>query len=400
MKKNRTYELSKRLLFTFIMLFIYVVGRNIILYGINEGAYSIKELNQENLLNSVLTGDRNQYTIFALGIMPYITVSIIVQIVLAILGKDVRNHISKIKLDNITLFATLIFIIALALTKVNSLVFRQDLGVDLLTLKKLSCIEMIFGAMIIYFMAKSNAEYGIGGQTPFIIINIITSLINTKVSYKDDMFLAIAIVSMLIIALTIFMEKKTIKIPVQRVSIHNEYAKNSFIEYKLNPTGMMPVMLAVSFFAIPQVIIKLLVYVFKDSVVLNNINNNFSLNTSFGIIVYLAIVFIITFVFAFVMLSPNDMSDMLQRSGDSIVGVYAGDKTRKYIRNKLLILCFISGIVLCLIMGTSLFASTKGIVSSELALFPSTLMMFVGNIISIITEIKTYYKYDSYKFFV
>ena len=100
------------------------------------------------------------------------------------------------------------------------------------------------------------------------------------------------------------------------------------------------------------------------------------------------------------MLAPGDMAEQLQKSGDSIVGIYAGKKTKKYLRRKLLLLAFFSGCVLCLLMGTSLRLSLMGKISPELALFPSTSTILTGLLCPLYREVKAYRKFDSYSFFI
>ena len=78
LKHTRTHELLKRLLITIAILALYLIGRNILIYKIDVSAYHLDEIDQQNLLYSYLTGDRYKYTIFSLGIMPYITSSLII----------------------------------------------------------------------------------------------------------------------------------------------------------------------------------------------------------------------------------------------------------------------------------------------------------------------------------
>ena len=100
------------------------------------------------------------------------------------------------------------------------------------------------------------------------------------------------------------------------------------------------------------------------------------------------------------MLAPGEMAEQLQKGGDSITGVYAGKKTKKYLRNRILLLSIVSGVILCLMVGASLGLSLRGEIPSELALFPSTAMILIGILCPIYQEVKTYRKFDSYSFFI
>ena len=116
--------------------------------------------------------------------------------------------------------------------------------------------------------------------------------------------------------------------------------------------------------------------------------------------VYLGIVFILNILFSFIMLAPGEMADHLQKGGDSIVGIYAGKKTKRYLRRKLLLLAFCRGCVLCLLMGVSLGLALREEISSDLALLPATAMILTGLLCPLYREVKAYWKFDSYSFFI
>ena len=105
-------------------------------------------------------------------------------------------------------------------------------------------------------------------------------------------------------------------------------------------------------------------------------------------------------IFSFIMLSPGEMAEQLQKGGDSIVGVYAGKRTKRYLRRKLLILSVFSGFVLCFLMGIPLNMSLRGEIPSDLALMPATAMILIGIICPLYQEVKAYGKFDSYSFFI
>lgn len=119
-----------------------------------------------------------------------------------------------------------------------------------------------------------------------------------------------------------------------------------------------------------------------------------------GVVVYLGIIFALNLIFSFIMLMPGGMAEQLQRGGDSIVGIYAGKKTKRFLRRKLLLLSIISGCILSSMMGISLNRALRGEISSELALFPATGMILAGMLCSLYREIKIHRKFDAYSFFI
>ena len=259
---------------------------------------------------------------------------------------------------------------------------------------------MTAGALIIHKMANVNKEWGVGGQTPIILVNVLDNLASTIEKFSWEELRKSVFLCLVMTIVILLMENILLRIPVQRVSIHNTYADKSYIALKLAPIGVMPVMFAVSFFMIPQLAVRFLMLLNQDSTALKSIYGSLNLTTVTGAVIYLGIIFILNMVFSFIMLAPNDMAEQLQKSGDSIVGIYAGRKTRRYLRRKLLLLTFFSGCVLCLLMGISLGLSLGGEISSELALFPATAMILAGILCPLYREMRAYRKFDSHTFFI
>ena len=105
LKKNKTHELKRRLLLTILILAIYMVGRSLLLYNVDPAAYQLEELNSQNIMISMISGDRYQYTVFALGIMPYITSMLLMWIFMAIRGAEFKARFSPQKMERVTLMS-------------------------------------------------------------------------------------------------------------------------------------------------------------------------------------------------------------------------------------------------------------------------------------------------------
>ena len=384
---------------TVLILAIYMVGRSFLLYNVDPAAYELEELNSQNIMISMISGDRYQYTVFALGIMPYITSTLIMWIFMAIRGAEFKARFSPQKMERVALTLMIGVAVASAVSRADSLVFKKS-SMDIQALKIIAVAEMTAGAVVIYKIASINKEGGIGGQTPIILVNILDNLAATIQRYTWVEFHKPVLLCLIMAAVVLTMENILIRIPVQRVSIHNIYADKSYIAFKLDPIGVMPVMFAVSFFMLPQLAVRFLLLFYEENRTLQFIYGKLNLTTPEGVAIYLGIVFALNFIFSFIMLAPADMAEQLQKSGDSIVGVYAGKRTKRYLRGKLLLLIFFSGCVLCLLMGISLGLSLKGEILPDLALFPATATILTGILCPLYREIKAYWKFDSYSFFI
>lgn len=399
LKKVKTHELRNRFLFTLLILAVYLAGRSILLYNVDPAAHQLEELNSQNIMISMISGDRYQYTLFALGIMPYITSTLIVWLFMAIRGSEFRSRFSPRKTKRLTLILMISIALAYAMSRADGLIFKTtDIPEE--ALRAIAILEMTIGAVIIHIMANLNKEHGIGGQTPVIFVNILDNLVSTIQKFSWEELTRPLILCLIMVVVILVMENRIIRVPVQRVSIHNEYADKSYIAFKLDPIGVMPVMFAVTFFMLPQLVLRFLLFLFEENASLQHTYERMKMTDIVGAAVYLGIIFTLNILFSFIMLSPGEMAEQLQKGGDSIVGIYAGRKTKKYLRSKVLKLSIFSGCIMCFLMGISLGLSLNGEISSELALFPATGMILTGVSCTICREVKTYWIFDSYSFFV
>lgn len=399
MKTNKIHELGKRFLSTLLILAVYMAGRSLLLYNVDSAAYQLEELNSQNIMISMISGDRYQYTLFALGVMPYIMASLIMWIFMAVLGTEFRNRFSPRKTQRLTWILMLSLSIAMAVSRVDNLVFKaSNLTTD--TLKAIAVLEMTAGALMIYKMTEWNREHGIGDRMPIILVNILDNLVSTIQKFTWEELSRPLLLCLIMAAVMLVMENKLLRLPVQRVSIHNEYADKSYIAFKPNPIGVMPVMFAITFFMLPRLIVGFFLSLYENNTTLQSIYERLDLTDIIGASVYLGIIFMLDVGFSFIMLMPGEMAEQLQRGGDSIVGIYAGRKTKRYLRRTVLRLSVFSGCILCLMMGTSLGLSLKGEIPSELAMLPATAMILTGILCSLYREVKTYRKFDSYSFFI
>lgn len=382
-----------------MILTVYMVGRSLLLYHIDPAAYELAELDTQNIMISMISGDRYQYTLFALGIMPYITATLLIWIFMAVKGAEFRARFSPQKTERYTLIFMIFIAASFAISRADELVFKES-ALDPQVLRAIAVLEMIIGAIIIYRMAFLNKERGIGGQTPLILVNVLDNLFSTIRRFPWEEISKLLVLCLVMAGVILIMENVMIRIPVQRVSIHNVYAEKSYIAFKLDPIGVMPVMFAVSFFMIPQLIVRFLLILNEDNVTLKLINERMNLTNLSGAAIYLGIIFALNIIFSFIMFSPGEMAEQLQKGGDSIVGVYAGKRTKRYLRRKLLILSVFSGFVLCFLMGIPLNMSLRGEIPSDLALMPATAMILIGIICPLYQEVKAYGKFDSYSFFI
>lgn len=398
---KKSHELRNHLMWTALILGLFLIGRNIMLYRADVSAFEKQQQSVQGILVNMISGDRNRCSVLALGIMPYMTASIFVQFGVVFLPENLKKRISKRKMDNFIYRFTFVLACFWAYSRAKELTYiTKGAMFGKNGLQIISVTEMVVGAMIIVVMLNLNKEKGVGQQTPIILVNIIEGLYTTIAENYADITLTLAFICFGTLIITVIMENVEVRLPVQRVSINNDYADKNYIAFKLNPIGIMPVMFATSVFMLIKYLLYFIGGLIPDNKTLLNINAHMDFTSRLGVMVYLGVVVLFTIVFSFVMLTPGTMAENLQKSGDSIVNIYAGRSTTRYLRLVLLTLSLISGVVLAATMSVSLLLALKEDMVHEVAMLPSSIMIFVGIVASFVDEANGYIKFDLYKFFI
>lgn len=399
--RRQSFELPKRVLCTLVVLIIFLIGRNIVLYGVDVSSIQGHQTSTQDFVISMLSGDRYMSSFFALGITPYITASMLLLLIFVFFPNDVKKRISQQKMEMITMIIAGILSLIYACVRSSELKYVKDNPYfDSFGLQLITIISLTIGAFIIIGLMKLNKEHGIGQQLPIILFNIIDGLYTTISGNITSIHYDLILICLEVFVITIIMECVEVKIPIQRVSIDNIYADKSYIAFKLNPIGVMPVMFSTSIFLLIKYIIYFLGEVFPNVESLVWLNAHMNMNEVTGVWIYLFIILLFTILFSFIMLSPDDLARNLQRAGDSIVNVYAGKVTLRYFRLVIFILSLLSGFVMACCMGISFFLAIDTNLNQQVAMLPSSLMMLVSIFSNLLNEINGYRKFDSYRFFL
>ena len=334
----------------------------------------------------------------ALGLMPYMASMIISMLAFAIIGKEMRSRVSPRKRERLSFILTVIIALIQARSRADELTYVQN-APDLIFVKAVVIIEMVAMAVALQCVLMWNQKRGLGGMMPVMIVNLIDTLIRSLAGVDLESIQMLLFITFVGVVVTLIMEIYLVKIPVQRVSIHNEYADKNYIAYKLNPIGLMPIMFATAIFTLLKLLFELINNLLPN-VTLESILQVMDLSQPVGVLIYLGVVLLLTLSFAMLMLSPGSAAEDLQKGGDSIVGVYAGKPTARFLRLRLLAISLLSAFVMIVFMGLSLMQALNGTVATQIAMLPSTAMMLVSFFCTIVIEISSYRRFDSYKPFI
>ena len=394
-------ELRKRILFTLGLLLVYRLGSFVTLPGVNHAALEAftQSFADDNslmgLLNVFSGGAFSQASIFALGVMPYITASIIIQlmgIMVPYFRKMQREGESgRRKMNQWTRFLTIAVLLLQAPAYLKSTVMRYNavsMGED--TFIYTSTIILIAGTMFIMWLGEKITDKGIGnGVSLIIMIGIVARLPHAfleefmfQVSASGSIIMLIvelvflAMVFMLAIAIV----QAVRKIPVQyakRIVGNKQYGGvRQYIPLKLNAANVMPIIFAQALMFIPGLIWG------GQWLDIQSFWYNFTL---------FALVIAFTYFYTAIIVNPQMMADDMKRNGGFIPGVKPGKSTVTYIDNIMTRITLPGSIFLAIITVLPAIAMTIGISQGFAYFFGGTsLLIMVGVVLDTIKQIESY----------
>lgn len=360
--KNK--DIRKRVGFTLMALFVFVVGTTIPVPG-TEGA--ISDLGIWDLYDAIAGGALKQFSIFALGVMPYISASIIT----SILQMDIVPYFTELKesgaagrqkINQINRYLGLI--IAFLQGFAMAFAFVKGSNVTAFTYIKIATI-LTGGTAFLLWLADQITQKGIGnGVSLLIMAGIISTIPNmfsstfkalvldntSSMAFGIGSFALFIIAYILIIVGIVFIEKSERRIPIQYANQSSSAygAKQNYIPFKLNSASVMPVIFASVIFTIPTFIAGLMD---KNSAFVEFVTKYVNYTTPVGFCVYVVIIMLFSFFYTFLTVNPEELSKNLNRQGGYIPGVRPGKETKDYISTVLSRITLVGALFIVLIAG-------------------------------------------------
>ncbi len=397
--EKKTPVLNYKLTYTAIIILVYLLGRGIPLCGVDVSAYKGLTGDAETLLIQVVGGDANQYSLFTLGMSPYMLSMIFIQILTVFRNAGKRVRLSPKRMNRMQLVLTMVFALYQAVMRVQQLHFKVS-GSVLVLVRTAAVAEMIAGVTLIMWLAGRNRKYGLGGHTILIYINILDGILKTLIRHSIPELLVPLAVAVAVMAVTLIMEGGEKRIPMQRISIYSVYADKNYLAIKLNPVGIMPVMFSTAFFMLPQMAAAGLHLIFPENETIIWWQENLVLTELAGIRVYIAILYVLTIGFAMIIISPAGIAEQFLKGGDSIMNLHAGQETRRYLTRQVLGIGFFGATVMSICLGIPMLLQLKGGISRELVMLPASVMILTGLWYSLDQEVKVLKSFETYKPFI
>lgn len=423
--KNR--EIVDRIFFTIMILFIFRLGAAIKVPGVTVQDLSFQTNDAFGLMNLLGGGTLQSFSVFALGVSPYITASIIVQL----LSMDVLPAFSELskqgqygrkKMEMATRYLTLMLGAVQAYGVIKTMENQA-----FITLKDTSfwtyayiITILLAGSMLTMWLGDQISQKGIGNGISMIIFAGIVSSLPLQITRAYQTWLAdkvgqgssqiligvlqfgVYLLSfILIIGFITFIESSKRKIPVQHAGKGGQtrkMAQASFLPIKINSAGVIPVIFASSIMMAPSIIASFITGANLDAEWLNIFNssaltkmpgiNGTEWSMPWGLMIYIGLTVMFCFFYAKLQINPEQLAENFQKNGSYIPGVRPGNETARYVSKVLNRITVIGASALAFIAALPLvLVLLKVVPDQSLALGGTGLIIVVGVAIELNTQI-------------
>jgi preprotein translocase subunit SecY len=411
-------DLRRRLTITFMFILIYRLGCFVVLPGISpqdlEAMRSFTDSGLMQLLDMFSGGAFSQASIFALGIMPYITASIVIQLlgmVLPSFQKMQREGESgRMKLNQYTRYLTVIILLVQAPAYLINLQYQVNAAgghahMSGLTMFYLS-IVLTAGAMFIMWLGEKITDKGIGnGISMIILVGIIARFpgaimqeFTSRLSTAQGglvMFLVEIIILFAVTAGAVMLVQGTRKVPVQyakRIVGNKQYGgARQYIPLKVNAANVMPIIFAQALMFIPITLAGFGAHA-QESGVLGWISRTFSdMNGFWYNAVYFLMILAFTYFYTAITVRPTDMAEQMKKNSGFIPGVKPGKKTAEYLDSIMSRITLPGSIFLGIVAILPAFARYFGVNQQFAQFFGGTsLLITVGVVLDTLQQIETH----------
>lgn len=412
--KNK--DLRGRVLFTLLVILIYRIGCVITVPGVDSSSLTFANNDLFTLMNVLGGGSLASFSLFALGISPYITASIIVQLLSMGILKSLKDlskegEKGRKKMDQATRVTSLVLAIVQGIGVIMTMKNQYGLkGVngDFTTWDYIFITtSLVAGSVFVMWLADKITQKGIGnGVSMIIFVGIVASVPNQlKQAYdlfigstfetgtSEEIFTGVcrmglyALSYVVMIIFVTFIEKCVRKVPLQQSQNTVKMGKDvHHFPVKLNPSGVMPVIFASSFMMAIVTIINLISGAVKNvetKQTLSRVSAVFNYSTPvngvyWGLIIYIVLIFAFTFFWTNLQLNVKDISERLAKENSFIPGIRQGKETEKYLFGVINRVAFVGSLVLILIAVIPVLLTIIFNLNSAIAFGGTSVIILVG----------------------
>ena len=396
-------DLRKKILFTFLGLFIFKLGTTIVVPGIDQEALGTNSLGFLELINAMGGGALEQFSIFALGVMPYISASIIIQL----LQMDIIPYFSELakqggtgraKLNQITRYLGII--LAFVQGYVFSFAFVSNgTPVDYLTY----ALILTAGTALLLWIGDQITAKGVGNGISLIIMagiiatlpNMFMEAFNSLVITTSTQAMVLGIIKFILFVLlyvgivigVVYVEGAERRLPIQYANRSTSMGgkQQNYIPFKLNSAGVIPVIFASAIVTIPGMIAQ----VIKNDGFTLFVSKYLSQTSTTGFILYIVCIFGFAYFYTFFQLKPKELAENLSKNGGYIPGIRPGDETVKYVSKVLKRITTVGALSLAIIAALPIVFGMISTMPTSVSVGGTGLLIVVG------VALETYKQVDS-----
>ena len=385
-------DLRHRIYFTLGALLIFILGISIRVPGTQDLTSNLGFL---ELINTMGGGALKNFSIFALGVMPYITASIIMQL----LQMDVIPYFSELskqgptgrqKLNQITRYMGIIFAFIEGYAFAFAFIGKTVTPMEYLYIS----IVLTAGTSFLLWLGDQITQKGIGnGMSLIIMAGIIATLPQMFIDAFKSLivfegtaqvitlgiikFLIFVIIYFAIVIGVIFIQESERRIPIQYANKSTNAfgsAAQSFMPIRINSAGVIPVIFASSLLSIPSIIAQ----VVKNEGFAVFVQKYLTYTTPVGFLIYIIFIFFFAYFYTFVQLKPEEFAKNLQENGGYIPGIRPGEETKKHISKVLSRLTVLGASFLVVIAGLPILFSKFTSLPTSVSIGGTGLLIVVG----------------------
>ncbi len=420
----RIADIRKKIVFTLLMLVIFRLGTFIPVPYTNKEA--IDFMNQQNVfgfLNTFGGGALQNFSILAMGIMPYITASIIMQL----LQMDVvpkftewkkQGEMGRKKIAQVTRYGTIVlaFVQAIAMS-IGFNAMAGGLLIEDPNITKILVIAVVLtsGTAFLMWLGEQITANGVGNGISIIIFaGIVAAVPNgVKQLYSQffinpgaDLFINIVIVALIVLVVlavtvgVIYIQQAERKIPIQ-------YAKklvnrspvgghSTHLPLKVNAAGVIPVIFAIAFIVAPRTVASF----FEGSKAATYIEMVFDYTQPIGMVLYVVLIIAFTYFYTFVQVNPEQMAENLQKQGGYIPGIRPGRNTETYLTRVMYRLTFVGSIFLAAVSVLPILLGGIAKLPTAVQIGGTSLLIVVGVALQTMKQLESQLVKRHYKGFI
>jgi len=400
-------ELRNRILNTLGFLVIFRLGSFVVLPGIDP--VILKQVTGEatgilGILDTFLGGAFSRASIFALGIMPYISASIVVQLLTVAVPyfqkMQKEGESGRKRINQITRVLTIIITLFQSTAYLSATIPSEAVVIDLTFFRISSVVVLVSGTMFVMWLGERITDRGIGnGISMLIMIGIISRLPGQLIAeavtkgMSGALLFVIEMVALFFVVMAVVMFTQAVRrIPVQYAKqvIGNKVygGQRQYIPIKVNSAGVMPIIFAQSLMFLPP----MLASIWPQNDIAIYIATAFSdirtwqYNLTFGLLILA-----FTFFYTAITINPNQIADDMKRNGGFIPGIKPGSQTSEFIDSILTRITFPGSIFLAIVAIMPAFAFLAGVNQGFSQFYGGTsLLIMVGVILDTLAQIESY----------